>query len=228
MMIDQIKIKIANSLDDEFLSKEESKEIITSLSAQYFSPKERVELVQYAIKLAAEKANGENQQFIFKWLKKMSNVLGDFGSDKIHNNVYFSHTHNIRSKVIHSIENAKETLDVCLFTISDNQIADAIIQAKKHRIKVRVITDDEKIMDKGSDIFRFKHKRIPVKIDSNKSLMHHKFAIIDGHKVISGSYNWTRSGSEINNENIIITDNHRIVTAFVNEFNRLWQQMENL
>ena len=83
-------------------------------------------------------------------------------------------------------------------------------------------------MDKGSDIFRFKHKGIPVKIDSDKSLMHHKFAVVDDKKVVTGSLNWTRSGSEINNENIVITDNYRIVTAFNDEFRRLWEQMELL
>ena len=55
--------------------------------------------------------------------------------------------------------------------------------------------------------------------------MHHKFAIVDSNKVITGSYNWTRTGSEVNNENIVITDNETIVDAFIKEFGTLWDQM---
>ncbi len=226
--MESIKTKIEKSLEDEFLSKEESRDIINSFRQEYFSPKERVELIKYATRLASERANPENQQFVFKWFQQLCNVLGDFGTDELHNNAFFSHTDDIRSKVIRTIKNGSGNIDICLFTISDNKITDAILNAKNQGLKVRVITDDEKMMDKGYDIFRLKHRGITVKIDSYKSLMHHKFAIIDDHKVISGSYNWTRSGSEINNENIIITDNHRIVTAFGNEFKRLWQQMKKL
>ena len=115
-----------------------------------------------------------------------------------------------------------------MFTISDDQIADAITATFKRGIKTRIITDDEKIMDRGSDIFKLKYRGIEVKIDSIKSLMHHKFAIIDSHKIITGSYNWTKTGSEVNNENIVITDNDAIVKAFIKEFERLWPAMEKL
>ena len=84
------------------------------------------------------------------------------------------------------------------------------------------------VLDRGSDIFRLKHEGIPVKIDTASSLMHHKFLVVDNQKVLTGSYNWTRSASEINNENIVVTDNARIVKAFSEEFERLWQQMKDL
>lgn len=195
------------------------------MSTNYLSPKERVDLVHYAVDRAAEKSNPENQRFVFKWLKKISQTLGDFGSDEMHNNAYFSHTHDLRTKVVGALENAHQNLSISLFTISDNVISEAIREAYNRGIDVKIVTDDEKIMDKGSDIFRLKHHGIPVKIDSNNSLMHHKFVVIDTLKVLTGSFNWTRSASEINNENILITDNYRIVSAFNEEFDRLWAQM---
>ncbi len=219
---------IDESLKDNFLSREEAHEILEGLGKHYLSPKDRVDLIKYAINLASEKTTSDNYSYIFKWIKKVTQVLGDFGSDQQHNNAYFSHQDDIRNHVIKSIMEAKQSLDICLFTISENQIADAIIKQNQSGVKVRIVTDDEKIMDKGSDIFRFKHKGIPVKIDTNRSLMHHKFAIIDEKKLITGSYNWTRSASEVNNENIVITDNYRIVASFNEEFIRLWDFMESL
>lgn len=223
-----LKVKISDSLKDNFLSREESHEIFKILSTTYLSPKERVELIKYATRLAQEKADATNFSYVLKWLKKVNAVLGDFGSDEKHNNAYFSHEDDIRQEIIRTIDATKKTLDICLFTISDNPIADAIVRKKQENVKVRVITDDEKMMDKGSDIFRLKAKGIPVRIDESNSLMHHKFAIMDDQKLLSGSYNWTRTAAEVNNENIIITDNFRIVTSFRNEFERLWNQMEPL
>jgi phosphatidylserine/phosphatidylglycerophosphate/cardiolipin synthase-like enzyme len=226
--MDSIKAYIDQALDDNFLSKDEVKHLRLLMSAGYLSPRDRVYLVQYAIDRAAVKATPENQQYLFKWLKKVTQTLGDFGSDEMHNNAYFSHVHDLRDKVISCLEGAGQTLSISLFTISDNPISQAIREAHSRGVQVKIVTDDEKITDMGSDIFRLKHHGIPVKIDSSKSLMHHKFVVIDRNKVLTGSFNWTRSASEINNENILITNNQRIVSAFNQEFERLWEQMEML
>ena len=130
--------------------------------------------------------------------------------------------------MIGAIEEAHHTLDIAVFTISENNVANAISDAKNRGIKVRIITDDDKINDVGSDIFKLKSRGLHIKIDEHNSLMHHKFAIIDGVRVLNGSYNWTRTASEVNNENIVITNNPTIVKAFAQEFERLWDQMKDL
>ena len=55
--------------------------------------------------------------------------------------------------------------------------------------------------------------------------MHHKFAISDNKLLLNGSYNWTRSASTENNENISITNDLRLVSLFQNEFERLWEDL---
>ena len=55
--------------------------------------------------------------------------------------------------------------------------------------------------------------------------MHHKFAIIDGEKLISGSFNWTMQAAMGNYENVIVTSNNFVVQSFRGEFERLWQTM---
>jgi hypothetical protein len=47
--------------------------------------------------------------------------------------------------------------------------------------------------------------------------------IVDEIKVLTGSYNWTKSAAEYNQENIIITDNDEIVTGFIENFSQLWE-----
>jgi phosphatidylserine/phosphatidylglycerophosphate/cardiolipin synthase-like enzyme len=94
--------------------------------------------------------------------------------------------------------------------------------------QVRIITDDGKIFDKGSDIYSLDRMGIKIKIDSFRSLMHHKFVLIDNQKLLTGSYNWTRTGSDINNENVLITTKKSIVKAYKHEFKRLWKTMKPL
>ena len=52
--------------------------------------------------------------------------------------------------------------------------------------------------------------------------MHNKFIIVDNTKLFTGSYNFTNDAENNNYENVIITDDPETVTAFREEFKRLW------
>ena len=64
-----------------------------------------------------------------------------------------------------------------------------------------------------------------IRMKKSDYLMHHKFAIIDGEKLISGSFNWTMQAAMGNYENVIVTTNNFVVESFRGEFERLWQTM---
>ena len=53
--------------------------------------------------------------------------------------------------------------------------------------------------------------------------MHHKFAVIDGSRLLNGSYNWTRGAAEVNFENVVDAAEAGLVAAFAAEFERLWK-----
>ena len=62
---------------------------------------------------------------------------------------------------------------------------------------------------------------------SELGLLHHKFCIIDGEIVITGSYNWTYYAETRNMENILITDDSRTVSLFKQEYNRLIEKLQS-
>ncbi len=119
---------------------------------------------------------------------------------------------------------ARRTIDICVFTVTDNRITSAIEAAHRRGVKVRLITDNEKAWDKGSDVFRLDKAGIAMRVDKTRHHMHHKYAIFDNTKLLTGSYNWTRSAESSNEENIIVTDNPALLKAFVVEFDALWQK----
>lgn len=130
--------------------------------------------------------------------------------------------------ILRLFNHVKSSIDICVFTITDDRITDAIFQAHKRGMVIRIITDDEKIHARGSDIIRIANADIPVAIDHAHEHMHHKFAVFDRRILLSGSFNWTRSASLGNHENLLVTDDPRLVNPFNKEFERLWKKFPKL
>ncbi|KAJ1646616.1 hypothetical protein IWQ61_010180 [Dispira simplex] len=95
--------------------------------------------------------------------------------------------------LVDTLQSSRTTLDICVFNITDDDLANTIITAKKRQVQVRIIADDEQCTSQGSDVQRLhRDHRIPIRLDNNPSHMHNKFAIVDNHTIITGSYNWTK------------------------------------
>lgn len=124
------------------------------------------------------------------------------------------------------METALSELLICVFTISDDRLSDAIMAAHRSGLTVRVISDNDKMHDRGSDVERLSQAGVNVRIDRSPEHMHHKFMVIDGHTVMTGSYNWTRSAETRNEENIIAVDDPQLATRFSEEFERIWALSE--
>ncbi|SMF47319.1 Phosphatidylserine/phosphatidylglycerophosphate/cardiolipin synthases and related enzymes [Alteromonadaceae bacterium Bs31] len=137
---------------------------------------------------------------------------------------YFSPGEECRRAILDSCHKAKSSIDICVFTISDNRISEALISAHKRGINVRIITDDDKSNDDGSDIDLLIRQGLDVRMDNSTNHMHHKFAVFDKAILLNGSFNWTRSASERNQENILITHHPKAVREFINCFEGLWEK----
>ena len=142
------------------------------------------------------------------------------------NQVFFSPGEDCVNHIIDLINEAYTQLDICVFTISDDRISRAIVEAMKNGVEIRIISDNFKVEDTGSDIEDLSRVGIPVKLDTTDNHMHHKFMIVDNKIVLTGSYNWTRSAALYNQENILSMDDEEVVSKFSNEFEKLWLNCE--
>lgn len=141
---------------------------------------------------------------------------------------YFSPGDDCLNHILELINGCENSLDICVFTISDDRIRDAIINAHLENVAIRVISDNDKLKDEGSDIKELSQRGIPVKIDTTPYHMHHKFMIVDGKITLTGSYNWTRSAARFNQENVISLENDKITASFQEHFNDLWEKCVEL
>ena len=166
--------------------------------------------------------SGQGQQALF-WLQNCFDLI-DNNMFRMHQ-VYFSPGTEIRESISDLLKQASQTLDICVFTITDERLATEIWNCQQRGLKVRIITDDDKKFDKGSAIKDLNKAGIPVKIDHSRYHMHHKFGIIDSRIVFTGSFNWTYTASSHNQENLLITSNFEIVKQYSEQFEILWREM---
>ncbi|KAF9204073.1 hypothetical protein CPC16_003826 [Podila verticillata] len=131
-------------------------------------------------------------------------------------------------KLVSTLDNAKTSLDICVFTITDDQIAKTIIRALDRGVKVRIISDNDKAEDLGSDVVRLaRDYDVPTRVDNSPAHMHHKFVVIDDALVINGSYNWTKGARYDNREDLTLTNSPQAVRGFKDEFEKLWREFAN-
>lgn len=123
-------------------------------------------------------------------------------------------------------DNCKKTLDICVFSITCNEIANAVEAAYNRGVNVRLITDDDQSESVGSDAKWLASKGVPVRTDFSSAHMHHKFAVIDGETTLTGSFNWTRGAVLSNEENVLVTDSKAVARTYSQEFERLWKEFD--
>ncbi len=166
---------------------------------------------------------------ILTWLEQVVKALwpdveADDHEDEDIAEAYFSPGDTCVRAITGAISEASRTVDVCVFTITDDRVTRALLDAHRRGVSVRIITDDEKSRDLGSDVEQLAGAGIPVRMDHDEAHMHHKFALFDGSRVITGSYNWTRSAARNNQENLVLSSDPRLVDPFRRVFHDLWNR----
>ena len=136
--------------------------------------------------------------------------------------VYFSLMDPVQQLILFEIEHAEVSIDVAMYTFTDFALARELVRAKERGVVVRIYLDRMQVYARYGQSRYFIQNEMDVRISSNSAIMHNKFAIIDGETLITGSYNWTLSASNRNDENILFMDCRYVVSEFQEEFDRLW------
>lgn len=98
------------------------------------------------------------------------------------------------NQLIATINQAKDTLRIAMFTLTHPQLTDAIVRAKSRGVDVRVAIDYFTAKGASCKSVQCLYKAtIPIFLSQGKQLLHHKWACVDKQNFILGSANWTRS-----------------------------------
>jgi len=214
---------LLDSIEDERLDAAEKRQL--RFAAADFSQAERGFIRNRAFDLVRQglEAEPELAQKYMTWLQQVIKTIRPADSGlNLPSRAYFSPGHECRDALIDLCQRAKQSIDVCVFTITDNRLSAALLAAHKRDVAVRIISDDDKSGDLGSDVHELKAQGLAVKLDTSPFHMHHKFALFDQRVLVNGSFNWTRSASDKNQENIMLLSDAGLIAQCAEKFEQLW------
>lgn len=160
----------------------------------------------------------KREQGVFARLGKSYHV--NIGGSDI--NAYFSPEDNVERILLKRIAGARESIHFMAFSFTSDEIAEALIACHKRGIRVMGVVEKNGSNSKFAEYVKLKIEGIPVRLDRNPYKLHHKTIIIDGERVITGSYNFSGGANRKNDENVLIIDNREIAREYLGEFHRLY------
>lgn len=182
-----------------------------------------------AFELVRARTGDPEQLGLLKWLEGVVRAI-DVGrspdSVVVRSQAFFSPGTACLQAILQQLRSARRSVELCVFTLSDDRITAEVLATHRRGVSLRCITDNDKEYDRGSDIAQLRAAGIPVAVDRTEAHMHHKFAIFDGAWLLNGSYNWTRSACDYNEENVVLSNDPSLVRRFADEFDTLWKELQ--
>ena len=120
----------------------------------------------------------------------------------------------------------RHTVHAAIFNINDPRIVDRLIAAHEAKVEVRLVTEarkfnpaqtwqtqDERLVAAGVPLLGLQH--------GGRGSMHTKFALFDGRRLATGSFNWETGSSFENHEDMLLTEAPALLAAYAQRFERL-------
>ena len=121
--------------------------------------------------------------------------------------VYFSPHGGCTEAVVNALHGARKQILVEAYSFTSEPIAVALIDAEKRGVDVEVILDKSQEQARGTEADLISLSGIPTYSDTAYRIAHDKVMVIDGSKVITGSFNFTKSAEDYNAENLLVISN---------------------
>lgn len=131
----------------------------------------------------------------------------------------------IVNNIIPLINNAKHYIFIPAFIITHEEFSNALINAHKRNVTIKIITDATNVSSSRSKIKILRNAGIFVKVENYAGKMHSKSIIIDDKYVLAGSMNFTKSGETKNDENFLIIEDERLARYYRGFFEYLWAKI---
>jgi phosphatidylserine/phosphatidylglycerophosphate/cardiolipin synthase-like enzyme len=136
---------------------------------------------------------------------------------------WFSPDDGVAARLVELIDDSQSRVDFLVFTFTSDALAEALLRATERGVTVRGVIELDQVEAAGSDYARLRQAGIDVRQDTNPGTMHHKLLLIDEGVVATGSYNFTRSAEESNDENVIILYSPEAAAVLEDEFAGIYQ-----
>ncbi|PNY95991.1 phospholipase D-like domain-containing protein [Mammaliicoccus sciuri] len=141
-----------------------------------------------------------------------------FREESVHD-IYYD---NIQKNIIQAIRESKYCIWCMVAWINNDEIKKEIIRKSKDGIDVKIL-----VSDKSTNNLNDLKEHCDVKIVKNHkgeyAMLHNKISIIDFSLIVGGSANYTNNAN-LNDENIRVDVDKKLVSKSANEFLEIWSR----
>ena len=131
----------------------------------------------------------------------------------------------ISNYIIPIIKEAKSYIYIPAFIITHKNFSEELINAHKRGVNIKIILDATTISSAKNKIKLLRDNGISVKVENYAGKVHSKSIIVDDKYIIAGSMNFTNSGENYNDENVLIIEDTRLTKYYRGFFEYLWNKI---
>lgn len=137
--------------------------------------------------------------------------------------VCFTPNKKCKIQIINEISKAKKSILVQAYSFTDREIAQALADASKRGVVVKVLLDKSNQKDNRSAKDIIIHNKIPLRFDAPAGIAHNKLIILDKTTIVGGSYNYSAAAYKRNTENLLIINNPKLAQEYVQNWQVRWE-----
>lgn len=152
---------------------------------------------------------------------------------------HFSPSEDLEQLDIAALRQAKQAVDVAMYSFTDRRLADALNELALRGVKIRIYRDQTEYQAEERNAVRFHELsttqmfrgraniQVRVKRGPERVLMHLKSFAVDGRLVRDGSANWSLGALRQDNNAHYATD-PKDISRFEKAFEAMWARPANL
>lgn len=124
-----------------------------------------------------------------------------------------------------AITAAEKEILVAAYSFTSKPITEALLTAHRRGVSVWVMVDAKSNTGRYTAATFLANHDVPVRRNGKYAIMHHKFMVIDGKHVQTGSFNYSAAAVSRNAENVLMLWNMpELAGMYVQEWQRLWDE----
>ena len=119
------------------------------------------------------------------------------------------------SLIAREIIGAQKSIYLQAYSLTSYAIINQLIAASKRGVRVRAILDNTNYSETKSVVEELSDAGVEITRDKVSGIAHNKVIIIDGRKVITGSFNFTEAADKRNAENVLLIQDKRVAEIYI-------------
>ena len=138
--------------------------------------------------------------------------------------IYFGPEDDLAAALGDALAGAQESIRFMAFSFTLDDLGAALLKQAAAGVTVQGVFERVGSESVWSELGPLYCAGLTVRQDGNPFLLHHKVILIDDHTVVTGSANFSASGTGSNDENLLVIEDPALAAAYAAEFARRWDE----